>query len=154
MEHFEEQLTRIRDRSESLNAASHFVTSQTEVKENLVRLFNEIARTLHETDPNLEAKVITTKDVELAVAFLNSHFYSPRCKVTAKYDGDNIDVRAIDEFWKQSPNANGLWGDWIDEQIIYQGPFSDGQIRNAMEKTVLAWYKRLKENGDPGLAPQ
>ncbi|GMA58288.1 hypothetical protein C7445_11074 [Alicyclobacillus sacchari] len=154
MERFEEQLTRIRDRFEAANAASHVVTSQTETKESLVALFNDIARTLHETDPNLEAKVITTKSVELAVAFLNSHFYSPRCKVTAKYNDGNVDVRATDEFWQQAPNENGLWGDWIDEQIIYQGSYSDELIRDAIEKTVLTWYERLKENGDPGLTPQ
>ena len=153
MDQFQDEIVRIRERGDEINVGTHVITSETESKEEAVQLFNAIAKSIHEADSALEAKVVTTESVELVVAFLNSHFYSPRFKVTTKYKNGMFDVRAKDDFWTQAPNENGLWADWRDEEILYQGHYSETLIRDAVQRAFLEWYRRMKENGNAGMAP-
>ena len=153
MDAFHREMTRIRERGDETNVKTHVVMSDTECKEEAVRLFNDIAKAIHEGDSALEAKVVTTESVELVVAFLNSHFYSPRFKVVATYKNGVFDVRAKDDFWTQAPDENGLWADWRDEERLYHGEFSEPKMRTAVENAFLGWYQRMKDNGNAGLAP-
>ncbi|SIS93631.1 hypothetical protein [Alicyclobacillus vulcanalis] len=153
MDKFHQEMLRIRERGDAVNVTTHVVMSETESKEEIVRLFNDIARSIHEGDSALQAKVVTTESAELVVAFVNSHFYSPHLKVTAKYKNGVFHITAQDDFWTQAPDQNGLWADWRDEEQLYTGEFSEEKIRTAVQNAFLGWYQRVKENGNAGLAP-
>lgn len=121
-------------------------------EQRVIPILRELARQTGESDEQLDTKLVTAPNIELTIGMVNSRFYTSRYSVTVKASRHNgVEVTASDGMWEQSANQNGLWADWADEQILYEGPFVESRIRNAIEQSIVEWYRRIKENGQSGL---
>ncbi|GMA63118.1 hypothetical protein NZD89_25075 [Alicyclobacillus fastidiosus] len=117
-------------------------------------LLRNLANDFLRADQDLEVSVTGGKNPGLVAGFFDAHFNTPRFIVKTTCKAGSVEVTVADGNWEQLPNQNGLWADWTDERVVFQGEFLEPAIRRGLESFFIAWYRAVKLNGRAGIPIQ
>lgn len=120
------------------------------VSEKLFQLFKDLGERAHAADDELEIKVGAGQNPTLTVGFLDAHFSTQRYIVKPTVKNHQVELKVTDGKWTENHNHHGLWGNWTDEEPVYLGEFKEAAIREAVERTLLDWYRTVKTVGQKG----
>ncbi|WAH36398.1 hypothetical protein [Alicyclobacillus dauci] len=156
MERFEQEIAEIKataslSQLDSQASVQTSTSTSSDILLDLQHVFNELANQAKRADSDLEVKVTGGSTPGMTAGFLNSHFNTPRFIVKTQFTGDTVQLNVTDGDWQEAGNQHGLWGNWVDESVVYHGKFDDVLIRSALEKAFLTWYKHIRLNDSPGI---
>ncbi|MFB5191743.1 hypothetical protein [Alicyclobacillus fastidiosus] len=118
------------------------------------RLLQSVAQDFSQADKDLEVSVTSGENPGLVAGFFDAHFSTPRFIVKTTCTDGTVEVTVADGKWEQLPNQNGLWADWTDERVVFQGEFIESAIRRGLESYFISWYRAVKLNDKPGIPIQ
>ncbi|GEO26543.1 hypothetical protein AAC03nite_23280 [Alicyclobacillus acidoterrestris] len=117
-------------------------------------MLRQLAEALVGADKDVQVTVTGGQSPGLVAGFFDAHFNTPRFIVKTTWTTNGVQVSVTDGKWEQLPNQNGLWADWTDERVVFQGAFSESVIRRTLETGFLNWYQRVKMDGHMGIPVQ
>ncbi|MFD1676751.1 hypothetical protein [Alicyclobacillus fodiniaquatilis] len=120
----------------------------------LEQLLQQLANRAKKMDAKLEIKVTGGESPGLVAGFVNAHFSTMRYILTSKCSDGQVEVDVQDGEWKEMSNVHGLWGNWLDKKTVYHGEFLEAPIREAIERTFMHWYEKVKLNAQKGIPLQ
>lgn len=158
MNAFEDEIQRVKQEAQAFSVAAvqneQNGEMQTAVQQQLFTLLFEFANRACASDSDLDVTVSAGSKPKLVAGFRDSNFATPRYTLTSKWIDKKVELTVSDGNWTEAANYIGLWGSWADAKVVYFGTFVDSPIREAVERTFLAWYQSVKTNRMSGTKMQ
>lgn len=154
MDVFGQEIQRLKHAAEALSGKVMEQSASNTAEEDARSLFEillEFANHACLSDSDLNIKVTCGSKPKLVAGFLDAHFSTPRYTLSSDWTGEIVTLTVSDGNWTEAANYLGLWGSWTDAKTIFAGRFLESAVREAIERTFLAWYQSVKSNRLSGL---